>query len=42
MIGLEVVSDQTEPDMIFELREPDKSPAQLEPDFWLEYISRTL
>ena len=37
-----LVSDRTEPDMSFELLEPDKSPAQLKPDFWLEYMSRTL
>ena len=37
-----VVSDRTEPDMSFELFEPDKSPVQLKPDFWLEPMSRTL
>ena len=37
-----IVSDRTEPDMSFELFEPDKSPVQLSPDFWLEPMSRTL
>ena len=37
-----IVSDRTEPDMSFELFEPDKSPVQLNPDFWLEPMSRTL
>ena len=36
------VSDRTEPDMSFGLLEPDKSPVQLKPDFWLEPMSRTL
>ena len=36
------MSDRTEPDMSFELFEPDKSPVQLNPDFWLEPMSRTL
>ena len=36
------MSDRTEPDMSFELFEPDKSPVQLKPDFWLEPMSRTL
>ena len=36
-----LVSDRTEPDMSFELFEPDKSPVQLSPDFWLEPMSRT-
>ena len=39
---LDVVSDRTEPDMSFEHFEPDKSPVQLNPDFWLEPMSRTL
>ena len=37
-----LVSDRTEPDMSFELLEPDESPVQLNPDFWLEPVSRTL
>ena len=41
-IPLRVVSDRPEPDMSFELFEPDKSPVQLNPDFWLEPMSRTL
>ena len=36
------MSDRTEPDMSFELFELDKSPVQLNPDFWLEPMSRTL
>ena len=39
---LSLVSDRTEPDMSFGLLEPDKSPVQLKPDFWLEPMSRTL
>ena len=39
VVGL--VSDRTEPDMSFELFEPDKSPVQLNLDFWLEPMSRT-
>jgi len=37
-----IVSDRTEPNMSFELFEPDNSPVQLNPDFWLEPMSRTL
>ena len=37
-----VVSDRTEPDMSFELFEPDKSPVQLNPDFWPEPMNRTI
>ena len=36
------MSDRTEPDMSFGPLEPDKSPVQLKPDFWLEPMSRTL
>ena len=36
------MSDRTESDMSSELFEPDKSPVQLNPDFWLEPMSRTL
>ena len=37
-----IVSERTEPDMSFELFEPDKSPVQFNPDFWLEPMNRTL
>ena len=39
---LHLVSDRTEPDMSFELFEPDKSPVQLNPDFWPEPMNRTI
>ena len=40
-MDLSLVSDRTEPDMSFELFEPDKSPVQLNPDFCLEPLSWT-
>ena len=41
-VHTQVVSDRTEPDMSFGPLEPDKSPAQLKSNFWLEPLSRTL